>query len=350
MALVALGVVMVYSSSVAKAARDFNDPQHFLTRQLIWVSLGLIAMLIASLLDSAQVKKLAWPLFTVTLITLLLVLIPGIGKEANGARRWINFGSFGFQPSEFAKLSLVLYLSFLLGKRADNKDEKPGLLPVFVIAHVPVVLVLAERDFGTAVLMEIFIIALLVSAGLKWRYLVVLLMALVPIAYILIIRKDYRLKRVLAWLDPWSFRQDLGYQTVQSLISMGSGGVFGLGLGESKQKLFFLPENHTDFILSIVGEELGLIGLLFIVLAFVSFGVIGLRIAFKLQDNFAKYLAFGITFMIVTTAVTNICVVTGVLPNKGLTLPFISYGGSNLIVSLAATGLLLSLARQAEEA
>jgi cell division protein FtsW len=344
--LCALGVVMVYSSSAVSASARLGDGAYFLKRQLVAAAFGLGALLAVLKLGYRRLAPLAYPALLISVVLLVAVLIPGIGSTAGGARRWIRLPGFSLQPGELAKLGLVVYLAYSLAKKREKvKVFSIGFLPHCLITGLLAILVLAQPDFGSAVSMAIILFALLFAAGTKLSYLVGSLLAALPLAYHLVASSPYRMKRILAFLDPWTHRHDIGYQVAESLMSIGSGGLFGLGLGDGRQKLFFLPEAHTDFIFSIIGEELGLLGVLGVI---ALYGVVvwrGVRAALNATEAFGSYLALGITVLIGFQAVVNMAVAMGMLPTKGLTLPFVSYGGTSLVMSLAATGVLLSISQ-----
>ena len=319
---------------------------YFFRRQTIALMIGLLAMIAGYRIGYRRLVGTAYPLLLITIVLLVLVLIPGVGSKAGGSSRWIKLGSFGFQPGELAKITFVVYLACsLTRKREKIKAFGAGFLPHLLVSAVLILLLLRQPDFGTAAVLTIVLFFMLFVAGTKLSYILVAALAALPMAYGLIAGSEYRMRRLLAFLDPWSHRFDIGYQISESLMSFGSGGIFGVGLGEGKHKLFFLPAAHTDFIYSIVGEELGMIGAVALMLLF---GVVvwrGIRIALRAPDLFGTYVAFGFTILIGLQGLTNMGVVTGLLPTKGLTLPFFSYGGSSLICNLAAVGVLLSISK-----
>ncbi|HXX32797.1 MAG TPA: putative lipid II flippase FtsW [Myxococcaceae bacterium] len=344
LALLALGLVMVYSASAVTALEKTGNGFYFLQRQLAAAAVGLLAMATALKLGYRRLARLAYPLLVVTLLLLLAVLVPGVGTLVGGARRWIRFPGVSIQPAEVAKFTWVIYLAYSLAKKRDKVASfSIGFLPHLLLAGVLVGLCMAQPDFGSAVELLVLLFVLLFAAGTKLSYLVGSVLLALPLAYHAVAHSPYRLKRITAFLDPWAHRHDVGYQVAQSLISVGSGGFWGLGLGESRQKLFFLPEAHTDFIFSIIGEELGLFGAAATVLLY---GVIvwrGTRAALRANETFGTYLGLGLTALLGVQAVVNMSVAMGMLPTKGLTLPFVSYGGCSLVVSMAAAGVLLSL-------
>jgi cell division protein FtsW len=344
LALCALGIVMVYSSSAVSALSRTGDGAYFLKRQALAFAIGVGGCIFTLKLGYRRLAYLAYPALLVSIAALIAVLIPGVGFSAGGARRWIRLPGFSLQPAEIAKLALVVYLSYSLAKKREKvKVFSIGFLPHCFITGILAVLALAEPDFGTAVSMGLVLFALLFAAGTRLSFLVGSLLAAMPVIYHLVASNPYRMKRILAFVDPWAHRHDVGYQIAESLMSIGSGGVTGLGLGDGRQKLFFLPEAHTDFIFSIIGEEMGLIGVALVVLLYAVVVWRGFRAAFNATEPFGAYLALGLTTFIGVQAVVNMAVAMGMVPTKGLTLPFVSYGGSSLVVCLAALGLLLSI-------
>jgi len=341
--LTALGVVMVYSSSAIFAQLKFGDSRHFLVRNLVWMTLGFTAMAVTMRLDYRSYRRLAYPLLGTAFVLLFAVLF--VGARRNGAQRWFSLGGLSFQPAELAKLALVVYLSHSLAKKADKvKQFAVGFLPHLVVCGVFMGLLLKQPDLGTAVIMGGVTLILLFVAGANLSYLLLALLAALPVLYHKIVDTPWRLRRILAYLDPWQFRGNYGYQMAASLIAVGSGGLAGQGLGDSKQKLF-LPEAYTDYILAIIGEELGFLGILLVLFLFALFLFAGYRAAWRARDAFGYYLACGITTMLALQAVVNAGVVLGVLPTKGLPLPFVSFGGSTLVIDLAAAGIVLNVSR-----
>jgi cell division protein FtsW len=348
LALAAFGVVMVFSSGAVFAAKKYGDSTYFLKRELVYAILGLGALSFAARVDYSIYRKLAYPLLFVTLALLAAVL--KLGSRAGGAIRWFRAGPLSFQPGELAKLALCVYLAYLLARKAEKvRVFSVGFLPPLLVTGLMMVLLLKQPDFGTAAIFGAVALGMLFVAGTRTSYLILAVLVAAPAGWQFIVSTPFRMRRMLAFLDPWAFRRDVGYQITESLISVGSGGVTGLGLGDGRQKLFFLPEAHTDFILSIVGEELGLIGILFVIGAFGVLVWRGLRTAFRARDVFGSYLAFGITAMFGLQALVNIGVVLGSLPTKGLPLPFISYGGTSLVMSLFAAGVLANISARNPE-
>ena len=344
--LISLGTVMIYSSSGVYALQELGNSSYFLSRHLFFLVLGFILMISIMMIDYRQLKPLAKPLLIVTFILLVLVLIPHIGKSSFGARRWFKIGFLSFQPSEFAKLTILIYVaSFLSRKQNKITDFREGFLPPIMVMGAMCLLILKQPDLGTPVLIANIVLVMLFVAGARpWHLGSLVLMAL-PALYVLVVKVPYRFNRIIAFLDPWQDSQGVGFQLSQSQIALGSGGIFGLGLGKSVQKLFYLPAAHTDFILSIIGEELGLIGTLSVVILFVMLIWQGARIVKRTTDPFGYFLGLGIVSMIGLQTVVNIGVSIGAFPTKGLPLPFISYGGSALMFNMIAVGLLLNISR-----
>lgn len=349
LALVGFGLVMVYSASAITAYDKLGDSFFFLKRQAIAAGIGLVAMAVSMKLGYRRMARLAYPILLIALALLVVVLVPGLGTVVGGARRWLRVPGVSIQPAEVAKVAWVIYLSYSLAKKQEKvKSFSIGFVPHLGIAGVLVFLCMLEPDFGSSVALLFLMFVMLFVAGARLSYLVGLVLAALPFAYAAIATSPYRMKRITAFLDPWANRQGSGYQVAESLMSIGSGGLTGLGLGEGRQKLFFLPEAHTDFIFAIIGEELGLLGVALLV---TLYGVIiwrGLRAALNATEAFGTYLGLGITSLIAFQACVNMSVAMGLVPTKGLTLPFISYGGSSLIVLMGAAGLLLSISTSAE--
>lgn len=347
-ALVAFGVVMVYSASAVFANKQFDDGQHYLVRQGIYAAVGLVAMVAIARIDYHRYRALTYPVLAGA-VGLLSVVALGLGRAAGGAARWIQIGPVNIQPAEVAKLALILWLAYSLSKKRERiRSFSVGFLPHALVAGFLMILCLEQPDFGSAVMMGLLTFVLLFAAGAKTGYLLGAILIAAPGAWALIATSPYRMRRIQAFLAPFEHRYDVGYQIAESLISFGSGGPTGVGIGDSRQKLFFLPEAHTDFISAIVGEELGFVGICALIAAFVVLVWRGLRVAFRAADDYGSYLAVGITMFVGLQAFTNLAVAMGMLPTKGLVLPFISYGGSSLLVNCAAIGILLNVSRPRE--
>ena len=344
--LVGVGLVMLYSASSAYALKTFNDSTFFLKRQLLWAALGSIVLVFSFNVPISFLKKRAGWGFIIVTVLCALVLIPGIGAQVGGARRWIRIGMVGFQPSELAKVIIVIVLASILARRSRKNDNTfMSLLIPALFVQIPILLILAGPDLGTAIVIELVILVVLYIAGIKPVHLFMFVLACLPVVYHLVVATPFRLRRILGYIDPWAYRSSVGYQVTEALISIGSGGVTGVGLGAGKQQLFFLPEAHTDFIFAILAEELGLIGVLIVLTAFVVVVWRGAQIAINATDEFSCYLAVGLVALIAVPVIFNLFVVTGLLPTKGLPLTFISSGGSNLLMTLMAVGLLFNIGR-----
>jgi cell division protein FtsW len=345
--LVSFGLIMVYSASVVTAYTTFRNQYVFLVRQATYGAMGLVAMLVLMRLDYHRLAALAVPGLIVATGALAAVLIPGVGVEAYGAQRWISFLGVQLQPSEFAKLALTLYMAHWLStKREQVRDFAYGFVPFSVILAMVVGLLLKQPDLGTAFVVAATALAIFFAAGAHLAQLG-LLVAVVALALVPLVRlAPYRMERFLAFLDPWEKPLASGYHVVQALLAFGAGGITGVGLGVGRQKFLYLPFPHTDSIFAVIGEELGLAGTLTLVALFVFFAYRGLRVAWHAPDQFGRLLATGITCGITLQAMINMGVLTSTLPFTGITLPFISYGGSSLITTLASCGILLNVSRQ----
>jgi len=348
MLLVFVGLVMVFSASAVMARERFGSPYAFLLRQLIWAAAGLVAMVVAMRVDYRRYKNPALVFSFLGITTLLLISVFFLDRTHN-THRWIHAGGFSFQPSELAKPLLILFLAYFLEGRVKAMDDWRGTLAP---AAAPVLLVLGlivlQPDLGTAIACAGIVACIFYVAGMRLRYFGYAFGAsLVPL-YFLIFHVSWRRDRILAFLNPYADRQKTGFHIIQSLIAVGTGGVTGTGLMEGKQKLFYLPEPHTDFIFAVTAEELGLLGALFVVTLFAIFLWRGMRASWRTEDVFGRYLAVGITSMVVLQGFINISVVLGMMPTKGIPLPLVSYGGSSLFVTLACVGVLLNITKQAE--
>ncbi len=347
--LMCAGVMMIFSSSGIYALEEHGQSSYYLRRHLLFLTAGFFLMLGAMSFDYRRLQNFAKPLLTAAFAMLVLVLVPGIGAEIGGAQRWFKAGGLSFQPSEFAKMAMIIYLAdYLCRKRDRIRYFRRGFLPVMIVLGVFSLLILRQPDMGTTVYIAIIYFLMIFIAGARLSHLALIAASVIPAFYFLILEASYRLARIVTFLDPWSDPLGAGFQLTQSQIALGSGGVWGVGLGKGMQKLFYLPAAHTDFILSIVGEELGLWGTLSIVFLFSLFIWQGARIAKRVSDPFGYYLSTGLILMIGLQAAINIGVSIGALPTKGLPLPFISYGGSALVFNLIAVGLLLNISRMEE--
>jgi cell division protein FtsW len=356
LALCLLGAVMIYSASAVTADQQYGRSYIFLLRQAAWLLLGLLGMFALMRTDYRRLREPAVVYPTIFLVLLMLVGAFFLDKS-HATHRWIKFGPVNIQPSELAKLAVVLYLAWFLDLKRRGassmefrkEDFLRTILPAAGPILVCVVLILLQPDLGTSVDIVLVAAAVLFVAGLSWKWLVAGTVAALPVLYLLITHVSYRQARLMAFLDPGSDPQGAGFQLLQSLIAVGSGGFTGVGLMESKQKLFYLPEAHTDFIYAVICEELGFLGALAVIALFGVYGWRGLRAAFAAPDGFGRLLALGITAMVLSQALINFAVVLGMVPTKGIPLPFVSYGGSSLLVMLLATGVLLNISQQARE-
>ncbi len=343
--LVAFGVVMVYSASAVMAERHLGSSTYFLMRQIIYAVVGLAVMLVASRIDYRWYAKVVYPLLALSLVGMVLCHTP-LGRTVNGASRWIGAGPITIQPAEALKVALVLWLSYSLAKKREKiKSFSIGFLPHLIIPGVAMLLCLLQPDFGTAAVIAFLSFALLFVAGAKLGYIMAAGIVVAPVAYLLIAGSEYRLRRLLVFLDPLSERFGDGYQLSQSLFGFGAGGLTGVGLGDGLQKFLFLPEAHNDFITAIVGEELGVVGIWALLLVFSVVLARGVAIGLRAPDELGAYLGFGLTALIGAQMLANLAVAMGLLPTKGLNLPFVSFGGSALLVSLFSVGVLLNISR-----
>tara|TARA_B100000745_G_scaffold203642_1_gene134465 strand:+ start:2293 stop:3435 length:1143 start_codon:yes stop_codon:yes gene_type:complete len=343
-ALLALGLVMLYSATM------FHRSGGFWSGQLLWCCIGVVVCLGAAMSDYQLLKKVSVPVLVLALLLLVAVMIPGIGLERNGARRWLQLPGTTFQPSEFAKLAVIIALAHYCERKGRRMGTfKNGLLIPGMVLGLFLGLIFIEPDWGATALLAAVCGLMLILAGTKIRYMALPVIGVMCAGGYLLSQNTMRLNRITSWLDPEGTKQGVGYQAWQSLIALGSGGTTGLGLGNGRQKLGFVPEHQTDFIFSVIGEELGLIATMAVVVGFVLFLVCGGFIAMRARDFFGFLLASGLTFLIGLQAFINIGVVTSMLPNKGLPLPFISRGGTNLVVMLFCVGVLLSIARFANQ-
>ena len=347
LALICTSVVMVYSASALVALERFQQPYLFVTRQMIWAAIGVAVMSIVMRIDYRTYKndKLIWALLGIVAVLLVVVLF---SRPINNARRWVGIGGFGIQPSELAKLVAIMFTALTLERRQHRINELTySLLPIGMIVGGLVGLIMLEPDFGTSVSLLAVIGAMVFAAGLSYRYLAGSLLLALPAMYVIVMQADYRRRRLLTFMDPWADPLGDGFQIIQSLIAVGTGGVFGKGLMQGVQKLFYLPEPFTDFIFSVISEETGLLGASLVVLCFCVIAWRGLRTAMRAPDSFGAFLALGITMMLVLQAFFNISVVLGLVPNKGIPLPFVSAGGSSLVINLMGMGILLNVSQHA---
>ena len=344
-----IGIIMIYSTSSAKVTDSTHTMNTAFLRHVMWVAIAIIGMLIMMRIDYHYLQKYSTAIFIIALAGLVVVLIPEIGTVTYGARRWIRFGShFGYQPSEFAKLAMIIFMSGYIAKNLEKMSTfARGFVVPIVLIGVVSLLILKEPDFGTAMFISMISFVLIMVGGTRIIYVMFTMIASIPHIYqILHNIPTYRHNRLLAFLDPWKDPMGIGYQIIQSWIALGSGGIAGLGMGESRQKLFFLPMSDNDFVFSIIGEEFGFIGTACIVVMFALLTWQGIRVCKTASDPFGFFLSLGITISLGLQAAINIAVVTGSIPTKGLPLPFISTGGSSILLSMLAIGILLNIAKQ----
>lgn len=347
--LVSFGMVMAYSSSAIYAYQKLGDSFYFLKRHLLWLLVGMTSMIYLMSTDYRRWARHSRLILVISLLLLLMVFLPHIGKEAGGAKRWLKLWRFSFQPAEFGRLAVILYLAdFFSRKQAVVKNFFKGFLPPLLISGAVACLIVLQPDLGTAILIGVIALTIFFVGGIGLSHILPALGCCIPVFYLLIIRSPYRMKRILAYLSPWRHSKGVGFQIIQSYLALGSGGLLGVGLGGSRQKLFYLPQSHTDFIFSIIGEELGLFGTLSVLTLFGLFVFLGAKVVLKSPDLFGVLLSLGVVLMIGLSSFVHMGVAAGFIPTKGLPLPFISYGGSSLLVNLMGVGLLLSVAKQSD--
>ena len=350
-ALDVIGLVMVLSASSVEALSQYGSSWVFFEKQLLWVALGGVAMAITMRVDYRHWRRFARPLMIVTSLLLLAVLVPHVGVNVSGSSRWLGFGTFRFQPSELAKLSLTLFAADLLARRVEQTGQPRQALGGVVIAYlVTAALIFRQPDMGTALVVSAIVLGLLFGAGMPRVTMAKLTAGAVGAAFVLGMAEPYRRARLLSFMHPWADRSTSGYQVVQSLVGLGSGGIAGVGLGASRAKWGFLPNAYTDFIFAIIGEELGLIGAVMVVGLFAAFAVVGLRVAKRAPDRFGMLLAIGISVWVTSQAILNMGAVIGMLPVTGVPLPLVSFGGSSTTIMMGAIGMLLNVARQQRQA
>jgi len=343
--LLGIGLVMVFSSSAVTAGVRYGDPYFFFKRQLLWAVIGIIAMIVVMKINYLRLREFALPLMAISIVFLILVITP-LGIETKGSSRWLGVGIIGFAPSELAKLAMVMFLARTMDINLDKmKDFLSGIVPYILLVGFICGLIMIQPDLGTSFAIAGTAFFMMVAAGARKTHLGMLALAGGAAVGGLILIAPYRMERITAFLNPWKYASDEGFQTIQSLYALGSGGLFGLGLGRSRQKFFYLPEQYSDFIFAIIGEELGFIGAILIISLFLLFAWRGFKTAIYAPDTFGSLLAAGITIMITFQAIINIGVVSGVLPVTGITLPFISHGGSSLLFTMIGVGLLLNVSR-----
>ncbi len=340
------GVVMIYSSSSIWAEYKFNDSFKYLKSQSLFLIIGIILMIIVSKIDYRKYKKYSNKILGFCFLLLILVIIPGIGTVRNGSRSWFGIGPFGIQPSEFMKLALIIFTAKYLEKNEKYLGNiKKGVLPILGITMLSFALIMLQPDFGTGTIIVMTIICMLFVSGVKMGFFVKIGIVGLIGAVALIIMAPYRLQRIISFINPWVDPLGAGFQIIQSLYAIGPGGLLGMGLGNSIQKHFYLPEPQTDFIFSIISEELGFLGIVIVSFLFLTIIYRGIKMSLKSEDLFGKYLAFGMIFQLSFQAILNLMVVVGLIPVTGVTLPFLSYGGSSLIITLCSMGIILNISR-----
>jgi cell division protein FtsW len=343
--LVCASIVMVYSASALVALERFQQPYHFLIRQGLWTVLGVAVLGIAMRVDYRTYRNEPFIWGVIALVALMLVAVL-FSAPVNGTRRWFGIGGLGIQPSELAKIACVLFTALMLERRMHRIDELSySILPIGIVVGAMVGLIVLQPDFGTAMSLLIIAAAMVFAAGLHYRYFIGTILAVLPVIYVVLVSAPYRRRRLMAFWDPWADPLGDGFQIIQSLIAVGTGGVFGKGVMAGVQKLFYLPEPHTDFIYAVIAEELGLIGATVVLICFGVIAWRGLRIALRAEDTFGAFLAIGLTTMIVVQAFINMSVVLGLLPTKGIPLPLVSAGGSSLLINLLGAGMLLNISQ-----
>ncbi len=348
MLLISIGLVAVYSASSILAEARYGDHYYYLKRQTVFCLFGVMLMILAKNINYLFYRKLVYVLLGLVFLLLVLLLVPGLGTKVGGAQRWIKFGFISLQPSEAAKLSLAIFMAYSMSKNVEHMGTfLNGLLPHLLMAAIVIALILLQPDLGTAVIIGMWVLILLFVGGVHLGQLLVLLGLMTPAVFYLISHTAYRLHRWWAFLNPWEDPHGFGFQIIHSFLAFGSGGLAGVGLGNSKQKLFYLPEPHTDFVAAIIAEEAGFIGVSVLLILFALIVIRGIKIALNAPDLFGTYLALGISCMLALQVMVNMGVVMALLPTKGLTLPFISYGGSSLVISLISMGVLMSISRKA---
>lgn len=346
-ALVSIGTVLVFSASAVRAYGENGSFGGYLSRHVVSIFVGFIGLSIAVRTPVEKWSRFAYPLLGLTIVLLCLVYVPGVGRRVNGAMRWIAIGPARFQPAELAKLAVVVYLAHSLAKKREKvRSFSVGFLPHVGVASFIVLLVIAQPDFGTSAIIFAVLGSMMFLAGTKIGYLLASILAVAPLAMLYVTSRPHALARLTVFLNPEAHKTDIGYQIWESLVSFGSGGFTGMGLGAGRQKLYFLPEAHTDFIFAVVGEELGFVGAVVVVGLFVVLIGRGLKLAFDARYRFQMFLAFGISAWLGVQALTNMAVVVALVPTKGLTLPLLSYGGSSQVVTLTAIGILLRISAE----
>jgi len=341
--LVTIGTVMIYSSSSIMAMERFDDGYHFLKKQVVFVLLGILLMIAVSRLPYYHLRKVAYLGVFLSVILLSLLMVPGFGVKVGGATRWLRIGGLTFQVTELVKVAMVIFLAHFFTKKAERVREFRVFLVPLIVTTVMVGFILLQPDFGTSVVIVVVMMFMFFVAGCRFLYMSGVVAVCIPACIALVVHKSYRLERFLSFINPWDDPTNSGFQIIQSFISFGSGGAFGVGIGNSMQKLFYLPEPHTDFILSVIAEEGGFIMVTAVIVLFTLLIVRGLMVSMKSEELFGTLLAGGLSIVIALEAIINMACVMGLIPTKGLALPFVSYGGTSLIMSMIAIGILLNV-------
>lgn len=342
--LICFGLVMVFSASSMISIEQNRSGFFYFNSQLLHVIAGVLIMLITGFIPYHLYRRLVYPILFLSLLLLILIFFPSIGHKAGGALRWLNMGFFRFQPSEFAKIALIIFISYSLAKKSNNiKAFSIGIIPHAIVAGIFVMLIMMQPDFGTSIIIVFILYVMLFISGVKFSHLMAGIILLLPYLCWVVISAPYRMQRMFTFLDPWKDPLGAGFQITHSMMAFASGSLMGAGLGSGKQKLFYLPEPHTDFIFAVIGEELGLIGVLSIIAFFLFLLCKGCLIAFHCEDGFGFLLAMGLTILLTFEAIINMAMVMGWLPTKGLPLPFISYGGTSIICNLFIIGILMNI-------
>jgi cell division protein FtsW len=342
--LVGMGIVMVYSASSALALKKFGSGYFFLKKQAMFSLIGIVVLVLFSYIPFRLYRVLVYPALVAAIAMLVAVVFTGLGVTAGGSARWLQLGPVQFQPSELARLALVIYLAYSISKKGEMlRDFYVGFLPHFLVLGLFTALLLVQPDFGSIVIYAALTWIMLFVGGCRITHLLSVVVVLAPMAWLFMTHAEYRVKRLMSFIDPWQYPADEGYQIVHSLMAFGTGGITGAGIGKGYQKLFYLPEPHTDFIFSVVGEELGLIGVMIVILLYGIMLMRGVRIARHAKDRFGSLLAMGITVTLGLQVCINMGVALGLLPTKGLALPFLSYGGTSLLINMAAVGIIMNI-------
>lgn len=342
--LMGMGIVMIYSASSALALQKYGSDYFFLKRQAVFSLMGIVVLVVFSNIPFRLYRVMAYPSLIAAIAMLLAVAFSGWGVTAGGSARWLQIGPIQFQPSELARLALIVYLAYSMSKKDELlRDFYVGFLPHLIVLGILAGLLVIQPDFGSVVIFAVLTWVMLFVGGCRISHLLMVVLMSAPMAWLFMTQAEYRVKRLLTFLDPWQYSADGGYQIVHSLMAFGTGGITGTGLGNGYQKLFYLPEPHTDFIFSVVGEELGLIGVMIVILLYSVILMRGIRIARNARDRFGAFLATGITVALGLQVCINMGVALGLLPTKGLTLPFLSYGGTSLLINLVAVGIMMNI-------